>query len=131
MRFSVLLVESEPIVLQTINDMLQVGGHFVKTSPRLDEALRWLDKVFVDVLVVSLDRSFSSASAVLAAKAKNPSMRIIGISTNCEQVPREAMTALDAYLLKPFSLDALQGSLRWGAQGQPTSVGKAQDYLHG
>jgi hypothetical protein len=65
-------VEPGRFVPQIINDTFKQGGHFVKRTSNIDMALRLIDKVFVDVLIVSMHRDFSSASTLRPTKAINP-----------------------------------------------------------
>ncbi|MFC2105479.1 4Fe-4S dicluster domain-containing protein [Candidatus Bipolaricaulota bacterium] len=108
---SVLVVDDEPIVRESIRDWLTEAGYQVATAETGEQALQLVASRDFSVLVVDLRLPGKTGIKVLeAVKAERPWIRTIVItaypSTETVQEARQ-LGAVD-YLLKPFAPDNLE-----------------------
>ena len=108
---SVLIVDDEPIVRESIRDWLTEAGYQVTTAETGEEALELVSARDFSVLVVDLRLPGSTGIAVLeAVKAERPWIRTIVITAYpSAETAQEAkrLGAID-YMLKPFAPDDLE-----------------------
>jgi len=108
---SVLVVDDEPIVRESIRDWLVEAGYHVATAETGEQALEMVRLQDFSVLVVDLRLPGKTGIKVLeAVKAERPWIRTIVITAYpSAETAQEAkrLGAID-YLLKPFSPDSLE-----------------------
>lgn len=110
-KHSVLVVDDEPIVLESIRDWLKEAGYQVATAETGEQALEMVEEQDFSVMVLDLRLPGKTGIKVLKEiKAERPWIKSILItaypSTETEKEARE-LGAVD-YLIKPFSPDDLE-----------------------
>ncbi len=104
----VLVVDDDPGVLFTLEEVLVSRGHEVVAARSGHDALKALDAPFVDVVVTDLAMPGMDGMQLLAAiRERDPSMPVIMITAHGSE--RTAVAAMKAgaydYLHKPFAVD--------------------------
>ena len=108
---SVLVVDDEPIVRESIRDWLTEAGYSVATAETGEEALESIATRDFSVLVVDLRLPGKTGIKVLeAVKAERPWIRTIVITAypSAETVQEARRLGAVDYLLKPFAPDNLE-----------------------
>jgi len=108
---SVLVVDDEPIVRESIRDWLTEAGYPVTTAETGEEALELVASRDFSVLVVDLRLPGKTGIKVLeAVKAERPWIRTIVITAypSAETVQEARQLGAVDYLLKPFAPDNLE-----------------------
>jgi len=129
---SVLIVDDEPIVRESIRDWLTEAGYQVTTAETGEEALELVSARDFSVLVVDLRLPGSTGIAVLeAVKAERPWIRTIVITAYPSAETAQEAKRLGAvdYLLKPFAPDDLERLINNTLASIPpeaTVIGKAE-----
>jgi two-component SAPR family response regulator len=110
---SVLVVATNAGVADTISAMLNACGHATSQITEHVDGLRVMDSFVFDVLVIDIDqRGSTSLAFAIAAKAKQPDMRIVWISQHADTPPMLAKSVVDAFLGIPFTLEQLNACVR-------------------
>jgi NAD(P)H-flavin reductase/DNA-binding NarL/FixJ family response regulator len=108
---SVLVVDDEPIVRESIRDWLTEAGYQVATAETGEQALEMVATRDFSVLVVDLRLPGSTGIRVLeAVKAERPWIRTIVITAypSAETVQEARRLGAVDYMLKPFAPDNLE-----------------------
>ncbi len=112
---SILIVDDEPIVRESIRDWLEDAGYQVGTAESGEEALEMIAKQDFNVMVLDVRLPGKTGITVLSeVKAIKPQIKSIIITAYpSEELAAEAMKlgAVD-YLIKPIAPDSLEGLIR-------------------
>ena len=112
---SVLVVDDEPIVRESIRDWLKDAGYQVATAETGEEALELIDKKDFSVMVLDIRLPGQTGMSVLKeVKAQRPWIKSIIITAYpSEETIAEAkkLGAID-YLVKPVAPDDLEELIR-------------------
>ena len=108
---SILLVDDDPVMLDTLKDVLESPELVIKTATKIADALTLLGQETIPLLVT--DHGLPDGTGLdLAqqAKAKNPQLKVILMTGNAELAGNSATWAanVDHYLIKPVDPDHLQ-----------------------
>ncbi len=111
MKASILVVEDNEDLCQTIADVMKREGHFVKTAATGEEAITKIEKSLIDLVLLDIKLPKKSGLEVLArVREIQPELLVIMITALTDARP--AVEALKSgaydYLLKPFELDELK-----------------------
>jgi CheY-like chemotaxis protein len=108
--FVILLAEPDSLTCGAIADMLKACGHLVVPVTTAAPALRLLDTLPFDVLVIPLDDHYSGVDRTLleTARRRQPHIKIVGMSTSAGAT---AGCPVDGFLHKPFDMGALDALL--------------------
>jgi sulfite reductase subunit B len=112
---SVLIVDDEPIVRESIRDWLQDAGYHVATAETGEEALEIIDRQDFSVMVLDLRLPGKTGIKVLKeVKTQRPWIKAIIITAYPSAETAEEATKLGAadYLIKPFAPDDLEKLIR-------------------
>lgn len=110
---TVLVVDSDPALANAISEMLRALRHIAIALDGYADGLKLLDTVAFDALIVSVDDSdVVSISFAVAARAKQPSLVVIGVGNFIEQPSAFAKAEIDIFLGKPFSIEQIEESIR-------------------
>ena len=107
---SVLVVDDEPIVRESIRDWLTEAGYQVATAETGEQALELVAERDFSVLVVDVRLPGQTGIKVLeAVKAERPWIRTIVVTAypSAETVQEARRLGAVDYLLKPFAPDNL------------------------
>jgi two-component system cell cycle response regulator len=108
----ILIIEDDPVSLKLASEVLQTGGHIIMLAASADQAIRSINAVIPDVILLDL---------------RLPGIRGMGVARQCREDPRTrevpivAVTAFssdygraealeagcDAYLVKPINTRTL------------------------
>ncbi|ATB30501.1 response regulator transcription factor [Melittangium boletus] len=106
----ILIVEDEDVLADSLQDILLSEGHTVRIARNGLDALELLSQgqtelVLLDLMLPQVD----GVSVLQHLRRTSPDTRVI-ITTSCS---REALRghAVEAYLRKPFTLEALLGAV--------------------
>jgi two-component system response regulator AtoC len=111
MKASILVVEDNEDLCQTIADVMKKEGHHVRTAYSSEEALTKLEKGLIDLVLLDIKLPKMSGLELLAKiREQDDDLLIIMITALTDARPAiEAMKAgAYDYLLKPFELDELK-----------------------
>ncbi len=111
MKASILVVEDNEDLCQTLADVMKKEGHQVKTAYSSEEALTKLEKGMIDLVLLDIKLPKMSGLELLA-KIKEQDSNLLVIMITALTDARPAIEAMKAgaydYLLKPFELDELK-----------------------
>jgi heterodisulfide reductase subunit A len=112
---TILVVDDEPIVRESIRDWLKEAGYNVMTAETGEEAIKLLDKYDISILVIDVRLPGRTGISVLKdVKASKPQIKSIVITAYpSEELSEEAKKqgAVD-YLVKPINPDDLEVLIR-------------------
>ena len=112
---TILVVDDEPIVRESIRDWLKEAGYNVMTAETGEEAIKLLDKHDISILVIDVRLPGRTGISVLKdVKSKKPQIKSIVITAYpSEELSEEAKKqgAVD-YLVKPINPDDLEILIR-------------------
>ncbi|NOY58991.1 MAG: sigma-54-dependent Fis family transcriptional regulator [Calditrichaeota bacterium] len=111
MKASILVVDDNEDLCQTIADVMKKNGYHVKTAYSGEDALAIIEKNLIDLVLLDIKLPKMDGLAVLArVKKLYPDLLVIMITALTDARP--AVEALKSgaydYLLKPFELDELR-----------------------
>ncbi len=111
MKASILVVEDNEDLCQTIADVMKKEGHNVRTAFSGEDALNSLEKGLIDLVLLDIKLPRMNGLEVLARlREQAPDLLVIMITALTDARP--AVEALKSgaydYLLKPFELDELK-----------------------
>lgn len=110
-RCTVLVVDDDLSLLETVRGLLSQAGYNVLTSSSGPKGLNMLRYAPRDISVLLLDfhmPNFSGADTIQYVRRLAPNCRVIGLSaTQFQQLPETFRTTADAFLEKPFTSAAL------------------------
>lgn len=108
---TILVVDDEPIVRESIRDWLKEAGYNVMTAETGEEAIKLLEKHNISILVIDVRLPGRTGISVLKdVKASKPQIKSIVITAYpSEELSEEAKKqgAVD-YLVKPINPDDLE-----------------------
>jgi len=108
---TVLVVDDEDMVRDVVARMIQDLGYVAVTAPTGADALAVVDRQEVDAVLVDLTMpNMNGADVIAALRSRRPTMPIV-MCSGYDRDHRSSVTA-DAYLAKPFRIDALAQTLR-------------------
>jgi two-component system, cell cycle sensor histidine kinase and response regulator CckA len=121
---TVLLVEDEPALRAVIRELLQEGGYTVIDGPTPEAALAAGDAYPGTIHLVLTDLIMPRVGGLAVAahvRAKRPGVRVLYMSgyTNAGAEHQAALPERQAFLQKPFSVDALLRKVREVLEAQP------------
>lgn len=113
MRLSILVVEREDMVLQTIRSMIEESGHIVFTATSQLRALGILNSIAVDIVVTSLALEGATDGLLLATKAKalQPKISVLLVS-DIHENRRCHYSQVDGYIQKPFDCNDIARAIK-------------------
>lgn len=105
---SILLIEDDPDLVETIEPILRLAGHEVKSTTRGDDAFRLVsllnpELVITDVIMTEID----TLDTIAEFRRLHPRLKIIAISGNPHLLTLAAKNGAHHTLAKPFSLHKL------------------------
>jgi two-component system, cell cycle sensor histidine kinase and response regulator CckA len=107
---TVLVIDDEDLVREVVARMIEDLGYAALTAPDGPTGIEMLDREPIDAVIVDLTMPRMNGVDVIAAmRAKQPDLRIV-LCTGFDRERRGPVKA-DAYLPKPFRIDALQQTL--------------------
>ncbi|MBM4432636.1 MAG: response regulator [Chloroflexi bacterium] len=129
---SVLIVDDEPIVRESIRDWLEDAGYQVATAETGEEALELIDRQDFSVMVLDLRLPGKTGIKVLKeVKTQRPWIKAIIITAYPSAETAEEATRLGAadYLIKPFAPDDLEKLIREtlsSVTAEPKTISRAE-----
>lgn len=118
----VLVADDEPVIRQTLNDVLDSLGSVVETAKDGEEACSLVAQRTYDLIICDVKMPNRNGYAVFAAaKDKDPNVPVIfmtgfGYDPN-HSIIRARRQGLEAVLFKPFKVDELLESVREAMKG--------------
>lgn len=111
MTICVLVIEQNPLTREALLCMLDWMKHAAVPVKGLDQALRLLEAVKIDVAIISLN-SDDPDGVILAEliKASQRGIKLIAVSD--VDAPEELGPSIDAFVQKPFSLQEIDQAIR-------------------
>jgi CheY-like chemotaxis protein len=107
---TVLVIDDEDLVRDVVARMIQDLGYAAMTAADGPTALDIVDRHQIDAVLVDLTMPrMSGADVVAALRVKRPALPVV-LCTGADRERRGSVTA-DAYLPKPFRIDALEKTL--------------------
>ncbi|HEU0033333.1 MAG TPA: PAS domain S-box protein [Kofleriaceae bacterium] len=107
---TILVVDDEDLVRDVVARMVQDLGYATVTASDGKRALELVDEHAIDAVLVDLTMPrMSGADVIIALRAKRPEIRIV-LCTGYDR-DRKGPVDADAYLAKPFRLEALEQTL--------------------
>ena len=110
-RYRVLVVDDEVDIRETIADVLSSEGYDVDTAHNGAEALRRMDAHAPDIVVVDLMMPVMNGWDFHERVRRDPTFASTPVVAVSAMLDNEASRRFNAYLRKPFDLDALLGVL--------------------
>jgi two-component system, sensor histidine kinase SagS len=113
----VLVADDEPVILQTLNDVLSSLGCNVETAKDGEEACSLVSQRSYDLIISDVKMPNKNGYAIFAAaKDRNPKIPVIfmtgfGYDPN-HSIIRARRQGLEAVLFKPFKVDELLDAVR-------------------
>jgi two-component system cell cycle sensor histidine kinase/response regulator CckA len=105
---TILVIDDEDLVRDVVARMIEDLGYAAVTATDGPSGLALLESVPVDAVLVDLTMPrMGGAEVVTALRERRPGLPIIV----CSGVDRDGKTGADAYLPKPFRIDALDDTL--------------------
>jgi DNA-binding NtrC family response regulator len=118
---SILVVDDDAVILDTISRLLEEEGHDVTTAGSVSEGLDCLQRDTFDVVLSDILLGDEKGLEIIAAAAKqNPRPRIIAMSgggdgqRSSEWLQRALSLGAATSLMKPFGQRGLLNALRGG-----------------
>ncbi len=115
MSATLLLVDDEAVMLETLKDILEGPALTVKTAAKVADALAILDHNTIPLMVTDYNLPDGTGlDLARKAKTKNPAMKVILMTGNAELGgdPAALAGAVDQYLLKPVDPEHLQNLIQ-------------------
>ena len=107
---TVLVIDDEDLVRDVVARMVEDLGYIALTAPDGPAGIELLDRQEIDAVLVDLTMPrMSGADVITAMRARKPELRFV-LCTGYDRERRGPVKA-DAYLPKPFRLEALQSTL--------------------
>jgi len=107
MKEKILVVDDEPLILNTINRTLIRKGYQVRTTPDAQSFLDELERETADLLIMDINLGeLSSQTLVDRIKELAPNAKILFISGGTPEAN------VDYFLEKPFDIDDLRLKVR-------------------
>jgi CheY-like chemotaxis protein len=107
---TVLVIDDEDLVRNVVARMIEDLGYAARTAPDGPTGIEMLDREAIDAVIVDLTMPRMNGADVIAAmRAKQPELRIV-LCTGFDRERRGPVQA-DAYLPKPFRIEALESTL--------------------
>ncbi len=107
---TVLVIDDEDLVRNVVARMIEDLGYAALTAPDGPTGIEMLDQQAIDAVIVDLTMPRMNGADVIAAmRAKQPELRIV-LCTGFDRERRGPVQA-DAYLPKPFRIEALESTL--------------------
>lgn len=104
----VLIVDDNDNVRRVLAGILRAAGHAVVQAGTGSEAIAWIKRASIDLLVIDLDLpGFCGWDVVEQARAAWPQVRVVAIGNG----GRRPTVAADARLPKPYSLNAFKQAI--------------------
>ena len=108
--YRILLVEDDPQLLKTTNDLLKIKGYQVTTAVCGEQAIEAMEKDYFDLVITDLIMGKVTGLAVLKRAKELDTNRTVMITTGSLDI-KHAIEAIrldaDDYLLKPYRVDEL------------------------
>ena len=119
---TILVVEDDPDLRGAMRDVLELAGHVVVTAAHGAEALRVLEGLDVNVVVLDLDLPIMDGAEFLQRRMRSSRLSAIPVVVVSAWLDRVATPTATARLLKPVSVDALQAALKKALGAKPLRV---------
>lgn len=109
----ILLAEPDSLTCSAIADMLKACGHVAVPVTTTAPATQLLDTLSFDALVVPVDAHHTHVdlSFVKEAKARQPHLKVVGMSTQHFSPTPDVAGLVDGFLHKPFDMQELASQL--------------------
>ncbi len=111
---SILVVDDEPNICQSIQSALERSGYEVATSPDAFHALRWLENRRVDLVLCDVRMPEIDGLELLSKiKEMDPSVAVVMITgyASIESAVASIKTGADDYISKPFRPNELRAAV--------------------
>ena len=110
----ILLVDDEPLVLDSIRRLLQFDGHLAEVAASGEQALALFQKSAFDLVITDYEMPGMQGDELAAAlKAILPLQPVLMVSAYGEQLrtASDPLSAVDAILTKPFQVEELRQAI--------------------
>jgi len=123
----ILVVDDDPLVLDSLRTMLGVEGHAVETASNAKEALNLFKKGSFDLVILDYEMPGMNGDELAAAiKALDLNQPIVMITAYPELLAASGtpLVGVDLLIRKPFDLQEVRNALRklWPAPNERPSV---------
>jgi CheY-like chemotaxis protein len=112
---TILVIDDDPILLQTVKSMLVKRGFDVLTSSSVPRGLGVLRNAVGNIRVVLLNYSMpklNGEESLKFVRQLSPNAKVIGLTAvNLDAVPREYLDSVDKLLTKPVIATELLGAV--------------------
>ena len=111
---SILLVDDEPLVCDSVKMMLAFDGHKVETASSGKQALSLLEKSKFDLVITDYDMAAMKGDKLAAIiKARVPNQPVLMITAYSEGLPStgSSLAGVDCVVSKPFMLEDLREAI--------------------
>lgn len=112
---TILAIDDDPVVLETIKSLLGKRGFNVLTSSSAPKGLDMLRYAGVDIRIVVLDYSMprlNGNETLSFVRQLSPNAKVIGLTAmSLDSVPKEYLDGVDKLLMKPINAPVLIGSI--------------------
>jgi CheY-like chemotaxis protein len=110
-KSTILVIDDDPVVLETIKSLLGKRGFNMLTSPSAPKGLDMLRYAGTDIRAVILDYSMprlNGDEALAFVRQLSPNAKVIGLTAmNLNSVPKEYLNGVDKLLTKPVNAPVL------------------------
>ena len=110
---ALLIVDDDEAVRDTLYDLFS-EAHMCHVADTAEQAIAWLDQGAYDVVLTDISMPGLSGVELLSlVRQQNPETPVIIISGISDEAYAEGLRRMGAfdYILKPFSLDAVEASV--------------------
>lgn len=114
-RYSVLIVDDEPGMLETMSDILGSTGYRAAVVDEAKKAVELIEKVYFNVVLLDIVMpEMNGVDAYYKIKEISPDTKVImmtGYGAEHPLVKKAIVSGVDELLHKPFDVDELMASL--------------------
>ncbi|GIZ53705.1 hypothetical protein [Noviherbaspirillum aridicola] len=109
-----LVADPDPQISELLSEMLRIMKCTAIPVMNAHEASRITNGVIFDFAVMSVDPHSSQLdlSLIVSTRAKQPHVKVIGISSDINEPTNATKTQVDIFLRKPFNFEQLDSAIR-------------------
>lgn len=111
---TLLIVDDEPGIVETIKEFFEEEGHRVYTADSGEDGIRMIEKLKPDLLVVDMKLpDVSGLKVLISAKQVSPKTKTIVVTGYVDQamIDEAEKVGRDVFLQKPFDLEVLKNEI--------------------
>jgi CheY-like chemotaxis protein len=114
-KSTILVIDDDPIVLETVKSLLGKRGFNVLTTPSSPKGLDMLRYAGTDIRIVVVDYSMprlNGHETLLFVRQLSPNVKVIGLTAmKLDSVPKAYLDGVDKLLRKPVNAQVLIGAV--------------------